>query len=98
MRGKQKTISGGKLIDLPLHLILQFTAQAKNKFMSGMCHTARSAVRIALKRKQKRLHPANKSLAAQSFKDTARERHARPFICLQEYNLLPLCICTKKRC
>lgn len=73
MRCKQEAIARRKLKDLPFHLIFQFTAQAKDKFMAGVRHTAWSAVGIALKREQKGLDPANELLTSQSLKHTARE-------------------------
>src|SRR5215208_3208325 len=95
---KEKAITSGKLKNLPLYLIFQLAAQAKDKLMSGVRHGAWSTVRVALKRKQKRLHPANELLASQPFKDTPRKRHMGSLISFQEDNLFPFSIRTKKRC
>ncbi len=61
------------MIDLPLHLVFQFTAQAENKFMPGVRHGARPAVGAVFQRQQERFHPANKLLATQPFENATAE-------------------------
>ena len=90
LRRKEKAIARVQLEDLALHLIFQFPAQTKNKFVSGMRHTARTTVRVALQCKQKRFHPSDKTLTTQTFKYAPRKGDTRSFICLQEDNLLAL--------